>query len=114
MTSTPVITSTEEGFNDLIGAAEAAPPAYTGENVQEAYGQVMEAARRLSGLGYVQQQAWANKLVKGFNTTDVPLDIASLHAEVSEAFDAWREGGSIGPELADIIIFTSVGLKMVA
>lgn len=65
------------------------------------------AGPAVSGLGYVQQQAWANKLVKGFNTTDVPLDIAYLHAEVSEAFDAWREGGSIGPELADVIIFTA-------
>jgi hypothetical protein len=34
----------------------------------------------------VQRQAWANKLAKGFTTTDVALEFGLLTAEVSEAF----------------------------
>lgn len=53
-----------------------------------------------------QKSAWANKLAKGFNTTDVPLEFCLLIAEVGEAFDAWRkEGRGVPEELADIAIF---------
>lgn len=31
-----------------------------------------------------QQLAWANKLAKGFNTTDVPLEFCLLQEELSE------------------------------
>jgi len=54
-----------------------------------------------------QQRAWANKLVKGFNTNDVALEFGLLTAEVGEAFTAWyRHLPDLGQELADIVIYT--------
>jgi hypothetical protein len=53
-----------------------------------------------------QKLAWENKVAKGFNTTDVPLEFCLLQGEVAEAFDAWRkERGSLGEELADVAIY---------
>jgi hypothetical protein len=53
-----------------------------------------------------QKLAWENKVTKGFNTTDVPLEFCLLQGEVAEAFDAWRKGrGSVGEELADVALF---------
>jgi hypothetical protein len=53
-----------------------------------------------------QKLAWGNKLAKGFNTTDVPLEFCLLSGEVAEAFDAWRKGRQeVAEELADIAIF---------
>jgi NTP pyrophosphatase (non-canonical NTP hydrolase) len=54
----------------------------------------------------VQAAAWANKLTKGFNATDVPLEFGLLVEEIGEAFKAWRKGsvGLVG-ELADVQIF---------
>jgi len=58
----------------------------------------------------VQDLAWANKLAKGFNTTNVPLEFCLLNGEVAEAFDAWRKGRpDLAEELADALIFL-VGL----
>jgi hypothetical protein len=37
-----------------------------------------------------QRLAWENKLAKGFDTTDVPLEFCLLSGELAEAFDAWR------------------------
>jgi hypothetical protein len=53
-----------------------------------------------------QKLAWENKVAKGFNTTDVPLEFCLLQGEVAEAFDAWRKSrGSVGEELADVALF---------
>jgi hypothetical protein len=53
-----------------------------------------------------QDLAWENKLAKGFNTTDVPLEFCLLNGEVAEAFDAWRKGGQdVAEELADAAIY---------
>jgi hypothetical protein len=53
-----------------------------------------------------QELAWENKVAKGFNTTDVPLEFCLLHGEVAEAFDAWRKDrGNLGKELADVAIY---------
>ena len=53
-----------------------------------------------------QKLAWENKLAKGFNTADVPLEFCLLQGEVAEAFDAWRKGrGDLGEELADVVIY---------
>lgn len=53
-----------------------------------------------------QKLAWDNKITKGFNTTEVPLEFCLLQGEVAEAFDAWRKGhGSVGEELADVALF---------
>ena len=53
-----------------------------------------------------QKLAWENKVVKGFNTTDVPLEFCLLQGEIAEAFDAWRKGREdVGEELADVAIY---------
>ena len=53
-----------------------------------------------------QKLAWANKVAKGFNTTNVPLEFCLLQGEIAEAFDAWRKGREdIGEELADVAIY---------
>lgn len=38
-----------------------------------------------------QKDAWENKVAKGFNTSDVPLEFCLLISEVGEAFEAWRK-----------------------
>ncbi|MFI8942700.1 MazG nucleotide pyrophosphohydrolase domain-containing protein [Streptomyces syringium] len=54
----------------------------------------------------VQQQAWANKLAKGFNTVDAALEFGLAYGELAEAFDAWRKGeSSLGEELADVLLY---------
>lgn len=53
-----------------------------------------------------QQRAWANKVAKGFNTTDVPMEFGLLTEEISEAFSKWRKNRpGVGEELADAAIF---------
>jgi hypothetical protein len=53
-----------------------------------------------------QQAAWANKLAKGFNVTDVPLEFCLLQGEVAEAFHAWQyKAPELGEELADVAIY---------
>jgi NTP pyrophosphatase (non-canonical NTP hydrolase) len=53
-----------------------------------------------------QKLAWENKLAKGFNTTNVPLEFCLLSGEIAEAFDAWRKGRQdAAEELADTAIF---------
>ena len=50
--------------------------------------------------------AWKNKVAKGFNTTDIPLEFCLLQGEIAEAFDAWRKGrADVGEELADVAIY---------
>jgi uncharacterized damage-inducible protein DinB/NTP pyrophosphatase (non-canonical NTP hydrolase) len=58
-------------------------------------------------LRAMQEAAWANKRAKGFNTTDVPLEFCLLTGEVAEAFEAWRRGGDVGEELADVVIYAA-------
>jgi hypothetical protein len=53
-----------------------------------------------------QTLTWENKLAKGFNTSDVPLEFCLLQGEIAEAFDAWRRSReNLGEELADIAIY---------
>jgi NTP pyrophosphatase (non-canonical NTP hydrolase) len=53
-----------------------------------------------------QKQAWQNKVAKGFNTTEIPLEFCLLQGEMAEAFDAWRKGRDhLGEELADVAIY---------
>jgi NTP pyrophosphatase (non-canonical NTP hydrolase) len=64
-------------------------------------------------IGEVQRQAWQNKLVKGFNTTDVALEFGLLTAEVGEAFTAWRkQEPDFGAELADVLIYLTCLAQM--
>jgi hypothetical protein len=54
----------------------------------------------------LQKAAYANKIAKGFNVTDVPLEFCYLYSEVGEAFEAYRKGlPGVGEELADIAIY---------
>lgn len=53
-----------------------------------------------------QQLAWQNKIAKGFNTSDVPLEFMLLHGEVAESFQAWRRARpDLGEELADVALY---------
>ncbi|MEU2772467.1 MazG-like family protein [Streptomyces sp. NPDC007162] len=61
-------------------------------------------------IAEAQKFAWENKLSKGFNTTDIPMEFGLLTAEVGEAFTAWRKGlADRGEELADVFLYL-VGL----
>jgi NTP pyrophosphatase (non-canonical NTP hydrolase) len=58
-------------------------------------------------LKYLQEKIVANKIAKGFNTENIPLEFNLLHGEVSEAFEAWAKSKEDLPgELADIHIYT--------
>lgn len=60
----------------------------------------------MSNLKSLQEKAMANKIAKGFNTTDIPLEFMLLTEEVAEAFEAWRKKKpDLGEELADITIY---------
>ncbi|MGW4202232.1 MazG nucleotide pyrophosphohydrolase domain-containing protein [Streptomyces sp. NPDC004726] len=64
-------------------------------------------------IGYAQKLAWENKELKGFNTTDVPMEFGLLTAEVSEAFTAWRKGlPDLGEELADVFLYLAAVAQM--
>lgn len=54
----------------------------------------------------IQKLTWENKLAKGFNTSDVPLEFCLLQGETAEAFDAWRrKRDDLGEELADMTLY---------
>ena len=54
----------------------------------------------------LQKRAWANKVVKGFNTENVDREFNYTYAELAEAYEAFRKKtGSVGEELADTAIF---------
>ncbi|MFC9913960.1 hypothetical protein [Streptomyces sp. NPDC127197] len=60
-----------------------------------------------------QKLAWDNKLDKGFNTTDVPLEFGLLTAEIGEAFTAWRKHHpDFGEELADVFLYLAAIAEM--
>ncbi|MFF2374828.1 hypothetical protein ACFVUW_10640 [Streptomyces xiamenensis] len=64
-------------------------------------------------IAEAQKLAWENKLAKGFNTTDIPLEFGLLTAEVGEAFTAWRKGlPDSGEELADIFLYLAALAEM--
>lgn len=59
-------------------------------------------------LSELQVRAWENKVAHGFGTTDVPREVALLHAEVSEVFEAHRRGhgpDAVAAEVADVAIY---------
>lgn len=62
----------------------------------------------MTNLREVQRRAWANKLEKGFNVTDVAYEFGLAMEELGEAFSAWRKGKpTLGEELADVVIFVA-------
>jgi MazG-like family len=52
-----------------------------------------------------QKRAWQNKVAKGFNTSDIPLEFCLLQGEIAEAIDACKDREDIGEELADVAIY---------
>lgn len=59
-------------------------------------------------IGSLQRLTWNNKVRKGFNTTDVPLEFCMLQEKAAAAFTAWRKGGeSLGEELADVVLYVA-------
>jgi hypothetical protein len=57
-------------------------------------------------LPKLQQEILANKIAKGFNTIDIPLEFSFTHEELSEAFRAYRKKlPDLGEELADVMIY---------
>ena len=57
-------------------------------------------------LKELSETVYSNKLEKHFNVTDVGMEICFLHGEVSELWDAYiRKRGSVGEEMADIMIY---------
>jgi 8-oxo-dGTP diphosphatase len=62
--------------------------------------------RHMLDIRSAQRLAWGNKVGKGFNTTDVPLEFCLLQGEMAEAFDAWRKDrADVAEELADVAIY---------
>ncbi len=54
----------------------------------------------------LQKRIYQNKVAKGFNVQDVPMEFAYTHGELSEAFDAYiKKKEDIGEELADVAIY---------
>jgi len=54
----------------------------------------------------LQKEVYQNKLDKGFNVKDVPLEFAYTYGELAEAFDAYlKKKPDLGEELADVVIY---------
>ena len=54
----------------------------------------------------IQKAIYANKVAKGFNVTDIPMEFTYLYGEVGEAFESWRKKkDNLGEELADVAIY---------
>lgn len=61
----------------------------------------------------IQERAWANKVAKDLNTTDIAVEFGLLTAELGEAFIAWRRNlPDLGEELADVLLFLVSIAKM--
>ena len=58
-------------------------------------------------LNEIQKKVYANKVEKGFNTTDIAKEFCMLYGEVGEAYDAYRKKDqeNLKEELADIAIY---------
>lgn len=60
----------------------------------------------MTNFSTLQKAIFANKIAKGFNVDDIPLEFSYLYGEVGEAFDAWRKKkDTVGEELADVAIY---------
>ena len=57
-------------------------------------------------LKELQKEIYKNKVAKKFNVTDIPLEFAYTHGELSEAFEAYlKKKPDLGEELADVVIY---------
>ena len=54
----------------------------------------------------MQKKIYENKVNKGFNVTDIPMEFCYIYGEVAEAYEAWRKHeDTVGEELADVAIY---------
>jgi NTP pyrophosphatase (non-canonical NTP hydrolase) len=61
---------------------------------------------RMDDFQNIQKKIYANKLDKGFNTTNVEMEFCYTHGELAEAFEAYRKKlPTVGEELADVAIY---------
>jgi NTP pyrophosphatase (non-canonical NTP hydrolase) len=57
-------------------------------------------------LKQLQKDVYTNKVEKGFNVQDVPMEFCYIYGEVSEAYEAWRrKQDDVGEEIADVCIY---------
>lgn len=64
-------------------------------------------------LHEVQSRAWANKLNKGFNVTDVNREFNLIYGELAEAYEAYaKQKSDVGEELADVMLYLLSLAKM--
>lgn len=64
-------------------------------------------------LRALQQEIWANKIAKGFNTDNIEAEFNLTYAELAEAYEAYRkQKPDIGEELADVMLFVLSLAKM--
>lgn len=57
-------------------------------------------------LQALQKEVYENKVNKGFNVTDVPMEFALAYGELGEAFEAWwKKHDDLGAEIADVVIY---------
>lgn len=57
-------------------------------------------------LTQMQKKIYQNKLNKGFNVTNIPMEFCYLYGEVAEAYEAYLKGKKdLGEELADVAIY---------
>jgi len=71
-------------------------------NIGNTSGSVM----KMIDLPQLQKRIYANKIAKGFNTTDIYMEFCYMQAELSEAFEAYaKKKSDLGEELADVAIY---------
>lgn len=59
-------------------------------------------------LSSLQRLVWGNKVAKGYNTTNLPLEFCMLQENAASAFTAWRkEKELLGEELADVVLYVA-------
>ena len=57
-------------------------------------------------LSQLQKRVYQNKVVKGFNVTDIYMEFCYAFGELSEACDAYiKKKGDLGEELADVVLY---------
>ena len=57
-------------------------------------------------LKQLQKRIYQNKVNKGFNITDIYMELCYTHGELNEVFEAYRDKkNDLGAELADVAIY---------
>jgi NTP pyrophosphatase (non-canonical NTP hydrolase) len=101
-------TGVPEGVREPSGGPQSAPQASGGPEPARGAPGAADGRTAAPGLTIraIQSAAWQNKIAKGFNTTDVPLEFGLLTGELGEAFTAWHKSlPDFGEELADVFLY---------